>query len=493
MRFNFLTIFGSTYRFRVFLIFAIYIALISASFTAFFINHQSNQLRAQIINAGTILSENLALNSRIAVFTENKKLLNESISGILQQHVVLEASLHDAKGTCLAVARRPGQRHDKKPESPEIPLFDKKQTLPFFQERKDGFEFWSGINTATSSFEEENLNPEMMDNITASPVIGYARLLIDTRPLRDQLHALLYESILIGTLFLIGCFCGAYLLARMVTNPIQQLTNAVETLGSKGVVEKVAITSDDELGNLARAFNTMAESLRNREQRLEESKSRLRKLSALVLNAQEEERRRLARELHDDLGQALAFLKIQTYTLAQKLRNDQHEIKDDCRNIDLYIEQIIENIRRLSRDLSPVVLEDLGLTEALKILSKEFSNHYRIDLIQQLTNIDYLLTPTEQINLYRFCQEALTNIHKHARANKISVVVEYINNYITVTITDDGRGFDVVDSTEPDRKLRGMGLTTLEERATMLQGTFTIRSSPGRGTDVILKIPITVA
>jgi signal transduction histidine kinase len=236
----------------------------------------------------------------------------------------------------------------------------------------------------------------------------------------------------------------------------------------------------------------MAESLRNREQRLEESKSRLRQLSALVLNAQEEERRRLARELHDDLGQALAFLKIQTYTLAQKLRDDQLEIKDDCRNIDLYIEQIIENIRRLSRDLSPVVLEDLGLTEALKILSKEFSNHYRIGLIQELTNIDHLLTPTEQINLYRFCQEALTNIHKHARAHKISVVVEYINNYITVKITDDGLGFDVVDSAEPDRKLRGMGLTTLEERATMLQGTFTIRSSPGRGTEVILKIPIAV-
>jgi signal transduction histidine kinase len=237
----------------------------------------------------------------------------------------------------------------------------------------------------------------------------------------------------------------------------------------------------------------MAESLLNREQRLQESESSLRQLSALVLNAQEEERRRLARELHDDLGQALAFLKIQTYTLAHKLRHDQPEIKADCRNIDLYIEQIIENIRRLSRDLSPVVLEDLGLTEALRIMFKEFSQRYSTELRHELANIDDPLSPNEQINLYRFCQEALTNIHKHANATNISVVVEHKNNYITLTITDDGRGFDVPRAIAADHRLKGMGLTTLEERATMLQGTFTIRSRPGKGTVVILTIPTAVA
>jgi PAS domain S-box-containing protein len=233
--------------------------------------------------------------------------------------------------------------------------------------------------------------------------------------------------------------------------------------------------------------------LLERECELQQSQTRLRQLSAQVLQAQEEERRRLARELHDDLGQALALLKIRICSLGKKISDHESALQCDCRETERYLEQIIDSIRRISRDLSPAVLEDLGLTEALRILCAEFARHHNLELTCSLAAIDGLLAPEAQINLYRFCQEALTNIQKHSRADRFSVVVECQNNYITLRIQDNGMGFNTGRTVPPQQSPRGMGLTTLEERAGMLHGSFTIRSDPGAGTSVALQFPVVTA
>lgn len=257
-----------------------------------------------------------------------------------------------------------------------------------------------------------------------------------------------------------------------------------------GPVARVPVETEDEIGNLAQAFNNMAASLKGRERKLKESRTKLRLLSRRVLQAQEEERRRLARELHDELGQNLAFLKIQINTIVSKMDNDQGLLCKDCKKIEQYIDQIIENVRRLSTDLSPSVLEDLGLTTALRMQSTDFAKLHSLKLSLKIADIDNLFSQEAQINLYRFYQETLTNISKHARATKLSVNVGKKNGHISFLVEDDGQGFDPdhIMSMRPSKK--GMGLTTLEERARMLGGSFAIWSKPGKGTRISLAIPM---
>lgn len=484
--------FRTQFRFKVFFIFAVCGACLSCTFILFFISHQSKSLKAGIINDGKLLADVLAHNARIGVFSGNKKLLREVIADILQRPGVVEASLYAPDGTRLAMIERPGRHSGRKSDDGSGPTGKEFMSLPHVREIGDMFEFWAPVTADADSSERENLYGEAPPEQDNAAVIGSARLLVDTAPLKVQLRSLLYTSILIGALCLLGCFSLVYLLARLVTEPLRRLTDAVKSLGTGDIAEQVPVEAEDEIGNLARAFNSMTSSLITRERQLHESEFRLRQLSAQVLTAQDEERRRLARELHDDLGQCLALLKIRICSLEQKLHVDQEALKNDCRETDLYIEQIIDNIRRLSKDLSPAVLDDLGLTEALKILFREGAYRHNLDLTEVFADIDDLLPPDGQINLYRFCQEALTNIQKHARADKISVVIEYQNNYITVDIKDNGRGFDAVRlSTPGDQARRGMGLTTLEERAAMLKGDLTLRSNLGEGTRLTLRFPAT--
>ena len=229
--------------------------------------------------------------------------------------------------------------------------------------------------------------------------------------------------------------------------------------------------------------------LEKRERDLRLSQEKLRRLSVQVINAQDQERRRLARELHDDLGQALALLKVRLAKITHKIGSLDTSLYADCRDTSRYVEQIIENVRRLSRDLSPSIIEDLGLIQALKILFKDFTWHNRLRVKLYFSPIDHLLGLDAQINLYRFCQEVLTNIQKHARAQTMSVKLTCRSGTATLQIKDDGIGFDV-DKVLHDSKERGMGLTTLRERAGMLSGTCTITSAPGRGTCVSLCFPV---
>lgn len=230
--------------------------------------------------------------------------------------------------------------------------------------------------------------------------------------------------------------------------------------------------------------------LERRERDLRSSQEQLRRLSVKVINAQEQERRRLARELHDGLGQVLALLKVRLATITRKIGSLDNSLYIDCRDAGRYVEQIIENIRSLSRELSPGIIEDLGLIEALKILFRDFAKHNRLRAKQSFSSIGHLLGLDAQINLYRFCQEVLTNIQKHARAQTLSVKLTCRHGTATLQIKDDGIGFDL-DKVLHDSKERGMGLTTLRERAGMLNGTCTITSAPGRGTCVSLCFPVT--
>jgi signal transduction histidine kinase len=226
------------------------------------------------------------------------------------------------------------------------------------------------------------------------------------------------------------------------------------------------------------------------EEALRESEKKLRFLSSRLLTAQERERRRISIELHDELGQALMLLKLKLRYIERNLRTDQTEVRQDCEDTLQYIDQVIKNVRRLSRDLSPSILDDLGLLAAIRWLIDDFAKHYNIKTSLDMEDINNLFSREAQIIIYRIFQESLTNIGKHAQATCVSVVIKKRGGKVSFIVKDDGKGFDVEQIQGRDFTERGLGLAAMDERACMLGGFFYIWSQEGKGTEITFTIPV---
>lgn len=229
---------------------------------------------------------------------------------------------------------------------------------------------------------------------------------------------------------------------------------------------------------------------RRAEEALRESEQRLRFLTSQLLSAQERERKRISMELHDELGQSLAVLKLQIRVIERGLGDDQQDLKAECVEMLLYLDGVIDDVRRLSRDLSPAILEDLGLQSALKYLINGVSKHYTVSQVFEVEDLDQLFAAEAQIIIYRIFQECLTNISKHADATEVSITVKEHDGLISLMIEDNGAGFDPAVVLPRRATGRGLGLAALDERARMLGGTLEIRSQPGVGTRMTCIIPV---
>ncbi len=227
------------------------------------------------------------------------------------------------------------------------------------------------------------------------------------------------------------------------------------------------------------------------EKSLRASESQLRHLSSKLFSAQEEERKRISRELHDELGGMLASLKMDSKIIKDGLREDQIELKDTCGSSIEVIDLLINNVSRLSRNLSPYLLEELGLSAALQRLVNGFSQRFlNVTVNLDILDIDRLFPVDAQIVIYRIIQESLANAAKYSKAKNISVRVEQRNGMIRFLVEDDGKGFDVKKVSTKDVSERGMGLTIIDERVRMLDGTLDLRSQEGKGTRVTISIPV---
>ena len=226
------------------------------------------------------------------------------------------------------------------------------------------------------------------------------------------------------------------------------------------------------------------------EESLRESENRLRFLSSKLLVAQEEERRRISLELHDDLGQGLAALKLQTLTMTKRLGKNQTELKKECQSALTFIDRLIDTTRRISRALSPTVIQDLKLCGTIRWMVRDFQTYAAIDTTLEIDDIDALFSYDQQIIIYRILQEALHNVHKHARARSVALTVRRNTRDVQIQVRDDGRGFDIDHAMNRHVAERGLGLAALEERSHMLGGQLTITSQKRRGTCVALTIPI---
>lgn len=226
------------------------------------------------------------------------------------------------------------------------------------------------------------------------------------------------------------------------------------------------------------------------EQALWESREKLFFVTSELLNSQEDERRRISRELHDELGQAFAGLKLHLSVIESGLRKDQHKLKQECVRLVAYVEKIMENVHRLAWDLSPVTLEVIGLSGSLEYFLSDCSEHSSIPCTLKIANIDHLFSPNGKINIYRILQECMTNIIKYSKATHFSVLIDIRGKFVYFAVEDNGIGFNPVKLASRQGSHRCIGIAAMQERVRMLGGYIDIWSEESYGTRVIFTLPI---
>lgn len=243
--------------------------------------------------------------------------------------------------------------------------------------------------------------------------------------------------------------------------------------------------ADDEMASVARAMNAMLDALDHDRAALAHSAAERERLAAQVLEAQEEERKRIARELHDQTGQTLTSL-----ALALRVAENAADLPSTKQRIAAAREMVREaqeEIHRLSQELRPRTLDDLGLLPALRLAIQEWSRDLGLQISLDAAADLGRLPSVWETAIYRVVQEAITNTAKYAGAEHATVRLESDDEGILVTIEDDGRGFDVA-ATMADRH-RGLGLFGMQERAVLAGGRIEVASVAGRGTTVRLWLP----
>ena len=222
------------------------------------------------------------------------------------------------------------------------------------------------------------------------------------------------------------------------------------------------------------------------EDELKATNDQLRSLSTHLQSVREEERIRIAREIHDELGQQLTGLKMDVYWLNKKLEAKDEKIQEKIRDIIDLINDTVQSVRRISSNLRPSILDDLGLIAALEWQSREVENrseikvHFATHMAEQDIPVDIAT------GIFRIYQEALTNALRHANAHEIKSSLQINNNQLILKIRDDGRGID--PNTKPNKK--SFGLIGIKERTFVMGGKFELKSEPGRGTELCISIPL---
>jgi two-component system sensor histidine kinase UhpB len=240
--------------------------------------------------------------------------------------------------------------------------------------------------------------------------------------------------------------------------------------------------TDPQADQLAQTFNMMLEAI--------DESSRQR--ASQIINAQEEERKRIARELHDETSQVLTSLLISLAVLEESIESE--EARKRIADTRALAHQTLRAIRSLSIDLRPSALDDLGLLPALRWYLKEYQQKCSIEVDFHATGLKDRLPTEMETALYRIVQECLTNTARHSHAHKATVTLKEEANAVYGTIVDDGDGFDyaaLLRMPSQERGLgRGLGLTGMRERAVLLSGELEIHTAPGQGTRVEVRIPL---
>ncbi|KUM67494.1 HAMP domain-containing sensor histidine kinase [Streptomyces griseorubiginosus] len=299
-------------------------------------------------------------------------------------------------------------------------------------------------------------------------VLGSATALLLWAPVTVSVPVLLTEAVILVGGLVVMLVANAALL-RIGLAPLDRLTRLMATVDLLRPGQRLPEGGHGQTAELIRTFNAMLE-------RLEHERAAS---SARALSAQEAERRRIAQELHDEVGQSMTAILL---SLERAADEADEPLRGELRQMQEITRGSLDEVRRLVRRLRPGVLEDLGLVSALTSLTGEFATHVALRVMRRFdTGLPALDQQTELV-LYRVAQEALTNAARHAEADKVEVSLRHSGETVVLTVVDDGRGTQAAPE--------GAGMRGMRERALLVGATLDVTSQPRAGTEVRLTVPL---
>ncbi len=304
--------------------------------------------------------------------------------------------------------------------------------------------------------------------------ISLARLQKQVRRMRIAIGA---WSVLILTAGLVA----VVFISNVLTRPLRHVAEGAARIAAGEFGQRVPVGRGDEIGQVAASLNEMAANVAERDASLRKSRDQLRELSKRLLTIQEQERIRIAREVHDELGQALTAMKIDLQQIARRHAALEEPLVPVAHTIDL----IVDLVRRIAGDLRPAILDDLGVSAALEQQLRRLRESSGISTSLKVSEEPELDMLTEA-TLYRIAKEALANVVRHAGASQVEVSLGTRGGAAVLEIRDDGRGITHEEASGP----RSLGLLGIRERAELLGGSMTIEGRPGEGTVLTVTLPI---
>jgi two-component system sensor histidine kinase UhpB len=271
-----------------------------------------------------------------------------------------------------------------------------------------------------------------------------------------------------------------YLLVKLAFRPLDDVTETMKAIraGHRGI-RVPEITDDPQIEQLSKSLNSMLNSMERQRKRA----------AASVIQAQEEERKRIARELHDETSQSLTGLVIGIRMVEETIPDEQPDLRERLQNINDLAHATLNEVHTMAVRLRPSVLDDLGLSAALRSYVKEFSENTGINVDLQLLAMAERLSPEMETVLYRVVQEALTNVARHSGAGNCRVILQRKDAKLEGVISDDGRGFDS-ETVMMSENGSGLGLHGMKERIELVGGSLDFDSRPNEGATVYIEVPI---
>ena len=260
--------------------------------------------------------------------------------------------------------------------------------------------------------------------------------------------------------------------------------------GTKHIISAKNIPLPDQNIMISTVQDITAEKHAEREK--QRHREELQQLSTQLIHTQEEERRKLSRELHDEMGQALTGIKLNMATVKNQCAGQLTPLSEERLNeTDQLVEDLLSQLHDIALDLRPSMLDDLGLIPTLNWLMNKLNKRQKTVITLTIQDISERLMPEYETALYRVIQECLNNITRHAQAKKVRIQLKKTKaNKLKLTIKDDGRGFDIWELEQRDPTKRGIGIIGMQERIALLKGEIRIESCPGEGTVVTVHLPL---
>lgn len=326
----------------------------------------------------------------------------------------------------------------------------------------------------------------MPSNLLGADVVtllGIPRSVLFAEADRTLMRNLTWFAIAAAIAFALGWVGSNVLLIR----PVESLVTSTTRLASGDLTFRTGLRhGDDEIGHLARAFDQMAQALERREQEGQRARFKLQALSRRLVEVQESERRHLARELHDEIGQTLTVADMNLKAALQSPAHSANHLRACSEAIELLIKQVHD----LSLNLRPAMLDDLGLESTLRWYTNRQAALTKMEAAFRADPLEERLDPAIETQCFRVAQEALTNVARHAKARRVTVELRKHNGYLHLSVRDDGVGFNVAAVRERAMRNARLGLISMEERAAQAGGGLEYKSAPGHGTEVRAWFPL---